>query len=108
MDLRAVAGDLLSEGPQAEERTRVRQSRAEFDRDQRVVLLAAEAEQLPALAGADARRVRLLGQGGAVHHAHEKAQGGGGGAGEPFRVGRAGAEREARADLVAVAAGTGV
>ena len=44
------------------------------DRAQRLVLLAAEAGELAEVADRDARRLRVLGQGSAVHHPHPAAR----------------------------------
>ena len=60
-------------GPAAPPRAGVPVRQAGQRRDQRHVLLAAAAVELPQLARPDARRLRLRGQGRPVHHAHEEA-----------------------------------
>ena len=108
LDVRPVARRLLPQGPAAEAGARLREPGVQLDRDQRHVLLAPAADELPDVVRADAGRLRLLRQGRAVHHAHEEARRRRDGAGELLRVGRAAAAREARADPVATAADAGV
>ena len=71
---------------------------------QRVVLLAAAAEQLREVAGRHARRFRLRGQGQPVHHPPEEAGRRRPGAGQLSRVRGAVAGPEAGPDAVAAAA----
>ena len=86
-------GDFYPEGlPQARELEYAARA-AQHDRDQRLVLLAAAADELPRLARADAGRLRVRGQGRALHHAHEEARRRRDAAGELLRVGRARARR---------------
>ena len=59
LGLRAVARQLLSRGPAAGARARVREPAADRDRDQRHLLPAAEARELRQVARRDARRLRL-------------------------------------------------
>ena len=75
--------------------------RLELDRGERLVLLAAAARVVPLLARADARRLRLLGQGRALHHAPEATRGRRDAAGQLLRLRGAGAGPEAGPDPVA-------
>ena len=68
LDLPALAVRLLPAGSGAATRTGVRVTGVRRAGDQRLVLLAATAEQLPALAGRHARRFCLRGQGQPLHH----------------------------------------
>ena len=77
--------------PGAAARAGVRRRAADHDRDQRLVLLAAAAVELPQLVRADARRLRVRGQGWPVHHPHEEAARRRDAAGQLLRVRRAGA-----------------
>src|SRR5436190_5003324 len=95
---------LLPEGPAAAERARVPVRAAQLGGDQRIVLLAPAADQLPGLGGADAGGFCVRGQGRAVHHAPEAAARRGGPPGKLLRLRTAGPRRQARAGALAVAA----
>src|SRR5688572_23567031 len=68
LDLRAVARRLLSGGPDAKARARIRQPQAHIDRDQRHLLFELQAGELGEVAGRDARRLRVRDEGLALLH----------------------------------------
>ena len=103
--LPGLAQDLLPGGSRrSKQRARVRRRAPHLDRDQRVVLRPAEAHQLPAVARRDARRLRLLGQGSALHHPSEEARRRRDAAGQLLCLRRARARPQARPGAVAAAA----
>ena len=66
-------GDFYPKGLRQRRRAGVRRRADDVGRDQRLVLLAAAPELVCRVAGPDARRLRLRGQGRPLHHPHEEA-----------------------------------
>ena len=91
-------------GLRAATRAGVRLADAADDRDQRLVLFAAAAGVVRGMARRDAARLRLRGQGLALHHAHAEAAQRARAARQLLRLGRAAPGRQARADPLAVPA----
>ena len=101
LGVRALARRILSEGPAAGARARACEPQRHQHRDQRHVLPHAEARKLPQMGGRDAGRFRVLAQGSAVRHQSPRAGGSGSVDRAVLRQRRAGAEIEARSDLLA-------
>ncbi len=99
---RAVARRVLSEGPAAEARTGIRHQPVQLAGDQRHVLRHAAAGRVRRLGGSCAGRVRVRGEGAALHHPHQAAARRGDAAGELHCLGPAAAWSETGADPVAV------
>src|SRR5438045_2732737 len=102
LDLRRLARRVLSEETGAPARASIRQPRIQFDRDQRLVLLAPASVELSTLVRRDAAGIYLQRQRRAFHHPHEEATGRGNTAGELFRVRSSLPAREARSDPLAI------
>ncbi|CAA9348730.1 MAG: FIG003003: hypothetical protein, partial [uncultured Gemmatimonadetes bacterium] len=73
LDVRRVAGRVLSRGAGSQARAGLRRVPAEHHRDQRLVLLPSAPHQLLRVVRGHAPRLRLRRQGKPLHHPHEEA-----------------------------------
>src|SRR5665647_1674295 len=103
MALPPLARGLLPARAGPTTRAGVRIPLARVGRGQRLVLLTAATGLLRAVAGTDAGRLCLLGQGSPVRHAHEEACRRRGAAGQLLRLGSAGSWGQAGTCAVAAA-----
>ena len=103
LDVCAVARRLLPDRSAAHQGARVRGRADDVGRGQRLLLLAATTHVVCAVAGRDARRLRLRGQGQPVHHPHEAARRHRRGFGQLLGIRRSGARTEARSRSLAAA-----
>src|SRR6185312_782512 len=102
MALSAVARRVLSEGTGAARRTVLRIASLPQHRIERLVLFVANPAELRTLARADAARIRVRGEGPALHHAYQTAARHRRAAGEFLRLRRVRTARKIRAVALAV------
>src|SRR6185312_7871524 len=102
--LSAMARPVLPRRPAAAPGAALRLASAQQHRDQRLVLFAAASRQLAPLVSRYPTRLRLLGEGAALHHPRAPLARGGEAVGELLRFRRTGAGREAGSDPVAIPA----